>query len=140
MRRPLTETSSVDAPVVNVKAARLAFGDEVLFDDLDFTLAAGRWTCVLGPSGVGKSSLLRLVAGLAPATPPTRVTCGDDGASLTGQAVYMAQQDLLMPWLSLQENVSIGARLRGNRRRRAADAERGRAVAGPRGRRAARVA
>ena len=35
-----------------------------LFSGLDLPIAAGGWTCLLGPSGVGKSTVLRLFAGL----------------------------------------------------------------------------
>ncbi len=112
---PLPDTRSPPPPGVRVLGGRLAFGDEVLFDDLTVTLAAGRWTCLLGPSGIGKTSLIKMIAGLVPTPPTTRIEC-DDGGALTGRVAYMAQQDLLMPWLSLIDNATVGARLRGGRR------------------------
>ena len=69
---------------------------------------AGRGTCVLGPSGVGKTTLLRLILGLEPTGERARVACSD-GAPLAGRAAYMAQQDLLLPWLSVLENLRLGA-------------------------------
>ena len=96
---------------VTVHAARLAYGGAALFDALDFTLAAGRTTCLLGPSGVGKTSLLRLVAGLEPGG---EAVCSD-GAPLAGRYAWMAQQDLLLPWLNVAGNLALGARLRGER-------------------------
>jgi len=100
---------------VQVTDARLRFADQSLFDGLVVALAAGEWTCLLGPSGVGKTSLLRLIAGLgAGADAGGQVTCGD-GAPLAGRAAYMAQQDLLLPWLSVVDNVLLGYRLRGAR-------------------------
>ncbi len=51
---------------VAVRHASLRYGGAFLFRDLDFVLPGGRCTCLLGPSGVGKSSLLRVIAGLAP--------------------------------------------------------------------------
>jgi putative hydroxymethylpyrimidine transport system ATP-binding protein len=105
---------------VTVHAARVSYGNEVLFDGLDVTLAAGRWTCLLGASGVGKSTLLRLILGLE--APQRRagaghdegntVTCSD-GSPLSGRAAYMAQTDLLLPWLTALNNVALGRRLRG---------------------------
>ncbi len=100
-------------PAVSVHAARLEYGGVPLFDDLDFTLAAGRWTCLLGPSGVGKTTLLRLIAGLEPATGETRIVA-NDGLALTGRIAWMGQQDLLLPWLSALDNALLGAKLRGD--------------------------
>ena len=78
-----------------VEEATLAHGGSLLFDRLDFRLEAGLWTCLLGPSGVGKSSLLRLVA------------------ERGGPVAYMDQRDLLLPWADALGNATLGARLRG---------------------------
>ncbi len=68
-------------------------------------------SCLLGASGVGKTSLLRLIAGL---THGASGTVGDlSGAPVTGRVAYMAQDDLLLPWASVLDNVMLGARLRG---------------------------
>lgn len=80
-----------------------------IFSQLDLTLTPDGWTCVLGASGVGKSTVLRLFAGLADG-----VTF-DGSLTNPGRVAMMAQQDLLMPWLSVLDNVMLGARLRGER-------------------------
>ena len=49
---------------ISLRAARLVYSGLALFDGLDLELAGGSFTCLLGPSGIGKSSLLRLLAGL----------------------------------------------------------------------------
>lgn len=96
---------------VQISKATLAYAGRALFDGLDMALEGGRWTCLLGPTGVGKTSLLRLFAGLAASN---AVSCGD-GGPIAGRVAYMAQQDLLMPWLNVIDNVVIGSRLRGER-------------------------
>ncbi len=102
-----------DVPSIALRGAHLAFEGEPLFENLALDLPAGEITCLLGPSGVGKSSLLRLIAGLAEGA-EGRVEDGA-GRSLTGRVAYMAQQDLLLPWLKVRDNLLIGPRLRGER-------------------------
>ncbi len=101
-------------PTLRVSGARLIYRGAVLFDQLDVEVPAGAWICLLGPSGVGKTSLLRLIAGLAGALPSGTVAAGD-GAPVAGRLTYMAQHDLLLPWLAAIDNVGLGARLRTGR-------------------------
>lgn len=84
----------------------------LLFAPMSLDLPAGQWTCLLGGSGVGKSTVLRLISGL-----PTEATfsgqiSATDGQPVADRVAYMAQDDLLMPWASVEENVLLGARLR----------------------------
>lgn len=69
----------------------------------------GSWTCLLGPSGVGKSTLLRCITGIGGAV---RWDGTLDGAS-PGSVAFMAQDPLLLPWRSALGNVLVGAALRG---------------------------
>jgi putative hydroxymethylpyrimidine transport system ATP-binding protein len=104
------------APAVRLRGARLTYDGAVLFDGLDFELPGGQTTCLLGPSGVGKTSLLRLVAGLERSAAGT--AADGDGRALAGRIAYMAQRDLLFPWLNVLGNVTLGSRLRNERRDR----------------------
>ncbi len=101
------------APAIDVSGARLDYGGAPLFEGLSLHLPAGGWTCLLGPSGVGKTTLLRLIAGLESGASGS-VSCSD-GLPADGRIAYMAQQDLLLPWLSLTGNATLGKRLRGRR-------------------------
>lgn len=96
---------------VQIKDAHLRYGDQTLFDGLQLTLTQGKWTCLLGPSGVGKTTLLRLIAGLTKTdeTLSAEIT----PTNIEHQVAYMAQQDGLLPWLSVLGNVLLGAKLRG---------------------------
>lgn len=82
------------------------------FSNLDLDLVAGQWTCLLGPSGCGKTSLLRLMAGLIDQQHHVSgaITCSD-GKGLRNRIAYMAQQDLLLPWLNVLDNVCLKTRL-----------------------------
>jgi len=99
-------------PGVRVRNLSLRLGNLALFDGMDFDAEAGRFTGILGVSGIGKSTLLRVIAGLE-AVPGAEV--GDDNRRpLSGRIAWMAQKDLLLPWLSVLDNVRLGARLRGS--------------------------
>lgn len=109
---PPNQTS---APAIYIKQASLSYQGKSLFSNLNLTLPAGKWTCLLGPSGVGKTSLLRLIAGLTSDVTSKNPVTTSDGKPLTGRLVYMAQEDLLLPWCSALDNVLTGAKLRGGK-------------------------
>lgn len=93
--------------VLSLDKVSLSIGGRQIFQDLSLSLEQSRWTVVLGESGCGKTSLLKLVAGIIPV--------GEGQVNYSGasdQIAYMAQDDTLMPWLTLMENVRLGARLR----------------------------
>lgn len=102
------------APSVILTGGHLRFAGKEVFRDLNLTLPAGKWTCLLGPSGVGKTSLLRQLAGLRAEDGELEGTvAAGDGTPLADRVAYMAQQDLLLPWATVLENVLIGRKLRG---------------------------
>jgi len=100
---------------LSLEGAQLSYAGRTIFGDLRLRLEADSVTCLLGPSGVGKSSLLRLIAGLTPEATADRLQA-DDGRPLAGRVAYMDQRDLLLPWLTVVENVMLGRRLRGEPR------------------------
>ena len=88
-------------------------GGRLLFDSLTLQLRPGEWTALLGPSGSGKSTLLRLIAGLPVAAEFEGHIEADDKQGLSGRIGYMAQQDLLLEWATIRDNIALGSRLRG---------------------------
>ena len=97
-------------PGITVEKLTLRYAGASVFENLSFQVAPGQFVVLLGPSGVGKSSLLRIIAGLErPAAGSVQAT---DGQKLAGRVAYMGQQDLLFPWARVLDNVMLGSRLR----------------------------
>ena len=81
--------------------------------DIDLDVPRGRFVSVVGPTGCGKSTLLNVAAGLMT---PSEGTVSIEGQPLVGlneRAAYMFQQDALLPWRSVLDNVTLGLRIRG---------------------------
>lgn len=108
--------SLTSSPALSVRSAHIVLDGHVVTVDLSLDFAAGRTTCLLGRSGVGKTSLLRHLAGLLP------------GTEAAGPVAYMAQHDLLLPWLSVLDNVLLGYRLRSDATARRAAEPRARSL------------
>jgi len=110
-------TMSTEPLGVSLQQGHVRWGQSVLFDNLEMSIEAGQFTCLLGPSGVGKSTLLRLFLGLDDTDPQNRalVSCSD-GLELRGRAAFMAQNDLLLPWLTVAENICLGPVLRSGKK------------------------
>ncbi len=104
-------------PGLRITGLALRYDGRTIFEDLNLLVEGGCFLVLLGASGVGKSSLLRIAAGLEP--PAAGSVAATDGHPLAGRVAIMAQQDLLYPWLDACQNVMLGARLRGERRDRA---------------------
>ncbi|MBH69268.1 MAG: ABC transporter ATP-binding protein [Rhodospirillaceae bacterium] len=91
----------------------VSINDISVFKSINLSVKSGEWTCLLGRSGVGKTTILRLVAGLAENVNLDGIIKANDGQGLNGRVALMAQTDNLLPWLDVMENVLLGARLRG---------------------------
>jgi NitT/TauT family transport system ATP-binding protein len=98
---------------VAVKLAVDGVGKDYLIpiiDSVSFTVDTADFLCLLGPNGCGKTTLLRIVGGLEPAT-RGRVTL--DGEAIVANQAHarkvgvVFQEDRLLPWKTLRENVAL---------------------------------
>ncbi len=81
--------------------------------DVTLEIEPGQFVCLLGPSGCGKSSLLRIIAGLSPATEGRVLYRGAPLAGVNPHATIVFQTFALYPWLTVQDNVEVALRARG---------------------------
>ncbi|HDU8588606.1 TPA: ABC transporter ATP-binding protein [Vibrio alginolyticus] len=78
---------------------------------MNMTIPVGKWTVLLGRSGCGKTTILRYLAGLLDDQVDWHgELITTDGAALHDRIAYMAQQDLLLPWLNVLDNVCLSSR------------------------------
>lgn len=78
---------------------QFAYGQKTILDKLSFSVREGEIIALIGISGSGKTTLFRLITGLIQPTAGT--------ISLTGEATYMRQEDLLLPWRTVLENLLL---------------------------------
>lgn len=98
---------------ISLENVTKSFGGYTAVDGISLSVDVGKFVAVVGPSGCGKSTVLNLAAGLIA---PSSGSVSIFGAPLRGlnrRAAYMFQQDALLPWKTVLENVGLGLRFRG---------------------------
>ena len=81
-------------------------------EDISLQIPKGQLVCVVGPSGSGKSSLLRVMMGLAPPSSGSVLYEGQPVRGVNLKAAMVFQSFALLPWLTVQANVELGLRAR----------------------------
>jgi len=91
-----------------------SFGADLVLREVSFALAAHQTLAILGRSGCGKTTLLKIIAGLLPGNGQVRLADQDISRLPPQQrgVVYLYQEALLFPHLNVFENVAFGLRLR----------------------------
>ncbi len=82
-------------------------------DQISFAISAGSFVAIAGPSGCGKSTLLNIAAGLLTPSSGRVHVDGEPVDGLNRSATYMFQQDALLPWKTVRDNVALGLMLSG---------------------------
>ncbi|MDH4065869.1 MAG: ABC transporter ATP-binding protein [Acidobacteriota bacterium] len=103
------------APGIALDGVTTRFGDHggvVAHQDVSFEVRSGEFVSILGPSGCGKSTLVRVIAGLVKADAGETRVHGRlvDGPRPDVGVVF--QSSTLLPWLTVAENLTLGAALR----------------------------
>lgn len=100
-------TDTVSAPRVEIRGLRKAFGDRVVLGGLDLTLEPGTITTVIGRSGIGKSVLLKCLAGLLTPDGGSIMVDGQPATDGVPGCVYMFQGNALFDSMTVEDNVSL---------------------------------
>ena len=109
---------TASAPVVDVRGVRYLTGSRAIFDGLDLSVARGSITAVMGPSGTGKTTLLRLLTGQIWPAAGTVQVLGQDVGSLNTRELFalrkrmgmLFQNGALLTDLNVFENVAFPVR------------------------------
>ncbi|WP_411889170.1 ABC transporter ATP-binding protein [Yoonia sp. SDW83-1] len=87
------------APIVVLQHLSLALGGKTILTDISLTVPHGQTLALVGPSGIGKSSLLRVLAGLQLSL--------DGTCQINGKVAMVFQEPTLLPWRSVRDNITI---------------------------------
>lgn len=96
---------------LEIKDLSVAYGENKVLEGVNMELAAGEFVSLIGTSGCGKSTLLNVLAGMI------EPACGSfsvDGQAIHGISAhfaYMPQDDLLLPWKTILDNVTLYGKL-----------------------------
>jgi NitT/TauT family transport system ATP-binding protein len=89
------------------------FGDLEVLCDINATIERGEFISLVGPSGCGKTTLLRIVAGLEPASAGAVLLDGRAVRAPGGDRGFVFQSDNLLPWRTVFDNAIIGPEIAG---------------------------
>lgn len=103
-------------PLVVMKDVGLTYhsdkGETTAVQHLDLTLNKGDILGIVGPSGSGKTTLLSMVAGILDPTEGSVLVDGLPPREAKDKCGYMLQRDELFPWLTIMQNVMLGAKVK----------------------------
>jgi len=95
---------------IRVEGLTFGFGEKRVLDGISFDAPVGEALVILGPSGVGKTTLLRILAGLLPPSAGT-VHLSGEGGGVPSRIVF--QEPRLFPWLSVRGNIAFALKAAG---------------------------
>lgn len=93
---------------IKIENLEKSFGELQVLKRINLSIAAGEFVAIVGHSGCGKSTLLRLIAGLDKTTAGTVSINGEVTSSINDSVRYLFQEPRLLPWETIEKNISIG--------------------------------
>lgn len=96
-----------------------SFGDKKVLEDISITLHDQELVSLLGVSGGGKTTLFNIIAGILSPDNGEVILNGQEITSKTGNVSYMLQKDLLLPFKTIEDNVSLPLVIKGMKKKEA---------------------
>lgn len=98
-------------PKLETRDLTFSYEGKCVLDALNLSVGEGEFVSILGPSGCGKSTFLNILAGILPADGGSVLVDGKEVAGMSSHFAYMPQQDLLLPWKTILDNVCLYGKL-----------------------------
>jgi len=109
----ISPVTAADAAVELRNVSKVYAGGVHALDSVSVGFPRGELTSLLGPSGCGKTTLLKIIAGLLPATSGEVLVNGKPVRGPGPERAFVFQDFALMPWATARDNVAFGLELRG---------------------------
>lgn len=92
---------------LNITDLEFSYKDKIIFSNLNISAEKGEFISVVGPSGCGKSTLLNILAGTIKANGGSITVDNDNVVGLNTHFAYMPQDDLLLNWKTVKQNITL---------------------------------
>lgn len=98
-------------PKLETRDLTFSYEGKCVLDALNLSVGEGEFVSILGPSGCGKSTFLNILAGILAAESGEVFVDGKSVKGMSSHFAYMPQQDLLLPWKTILDNVCLYGKL-----------------------------
>ncbi len=104
-----------DHLAIEVRGLSHSFDGRPVVEGVDLAVGSGEFVSIVGPSGGGKTTILKVLAGLLVPDRGSAEVHGESSIATFGKVAYMPQRDQLLPWRRALDNAILGAQIRGRK-------------------------
>ena len=111
-------TRNIDGTPIEISLRQISMRYEqrgrrssTVIENLNLDIGRNEFVTLVGASGCGKTTLLRMMAGLVTPSGGQVVIGGDPGNALAGRVSFVFQSDTLLPWRTVAQNIAVGSQI-----------------------------